>query len=103
MMPTFPTLPAFATAMQDPLLRGNPRDLYWWFFHRLDVVLFRPVKTVEFELELQMRHASALDALRALMETGYIERGARLERVWTYRLVHSNPERERALLTRRTA
>lgn len=86
-------LPAAVTAMQDRALRGHPRELYVWLYHRLDVVEYRPVKRLEIEIALGMAAITARRACAVLVETGYVAR-CRQDRVWAYRLVHSNPTRE---------
>ncbi|HXD23576.1 MAG TPA: hypothetical protein VN613_09480 [Gemmatimonadaceae bacterium] len=88
-----PVLPAAVTAMQDGALQGNPREVYMWFFHHLDVQQYRAVKLVEIEYALGMSEASASIAVRKLVDLGYIER-VRASSGSSYRLVHSNPARE---------
>jgi len=87
-----PVLPAAVTAMQDGALQGNPREVYTWFFHHLDVQQYRAVKLVEIEYALGMSEASASIAVRKLVDLGYIER-LRASSGSSYRLVHSNPGR----------
>lgn len=84
-------IPAFASAMQDRTLRGNPRDVYVWCHENLDPVDFRPVKHADIELALAMEDSSVADAIARLVERGYLARGSRDGRLWTYRLVYSRP------------
>jgi predicted transcriptional regulator len=84
-------IPAFATALQDPVLRGHARDVYIWLHEHLDVVQFRPVKHIEIEQDLQVNSMAVGRSIDRLIECGYIDRGAREGRVWTYRLFYSRP------------
>jgi hypothetical protein len=84
-------IPAFATALQDHALRGNPKDVYVWCHEHLDTVDFRAVKVIEVEQDLQMNRVTVTRALDRLVEYGYLKRGPRDGRIWTYRLVYSRP------------
>lgn len=93
---TASVIPAFVTAMQDPALRGNAREVYMWFHQNLDVVDFRPVKHSVIEMGLQMKDSSVADAISRLLSNGYIKRGDRDGQLWTYRLVYSVEMRKSA-------
>lgn len=82
-------IPAFVAAMQDRTLRGNARDVYLWCHEHLDIVQFRPVKHSVIESALQMKDSSIADALQVLIDRGYLDRGERCDRLWTYRLYYS--------------
>lgn len=86
-------IPAFATAMQDRTLRGAPREVYVWFHENLDVVDYRSVKHAILESELGMDDSTIAAAVARLVERGYVARGERDGRLWTYRLVYSVPQR----------
>ncbi len=83
--------PAFTSAMQDRALRGRTRDVYVWLNEQLDLVDFRAIKHSAIEADLQMRDSNVFRALDLLIERGYLKRGPRDGRLWTYRLVYSNP------------
>lgn len=82
-------IPAFVAAMQDRALRGNARDVYLWCNEHLDVVQYRSVKHSVIESALHMKDSSVADALQVLIDRGYIDRGERMDRLWTYRLFYS--------------
>lgn len=81
------------TAMQDPALRGAPREIYLWLHERLDVVEFRAVKVAEIETGLAMRKTTVREAVALLVHLTYVDRGTREGRIWTYRLFYSCPLR----------
>jgi hypothetical protein len=89
-------IPAFVTAMQDPALRGNAREVYVWFHEHLDVVDYRPVKHSVIEHGLAMKDSSVADAIGRLLANGYVKRGNRDGQLWTYRLVYSVEMRKSA-------
>lgn len=82
-------IPAFAAAMQDRALRGNPREVYVWFHEHLDVVEFRVVKHAVIERELGLRDSSIADAIARLVERGYVQRQGLDRRLSSYRLFYS--------------
>lgn len=84
-------IPAFASAMQDRALRGHPREVYVWLHEHLDVLDYRPVKHSAIEADLGMEDSSIADAITRLLGRGYIARGPRDGRIWTYRLIYSCP------------
>jgi hypothetical protein len=63
--------------------------VYLWCHEHLDVMEYRPVKHSVIEVALSMKDSSIADAIVLLIERGYIERGERSDRLWTYRLLHS--------------
>jgi predicted transcriptional regulator len=75
--------------MQDPALRGNPRELYVYFHERLDVLQYRAVKHSEIGSALRLEDSSVAKAIARLLDCGYIERGAKDGQVCTYRLIYS--------------
>lgn len=85
-------IPAFFTAMQDRELKGAPREVYVWCHEHLDVVRHRAVKHSAIESALSINDATVACAISRLLERGYLERGTRDGRLWTYRLVYSNPD-----------
>lgn len=82
-------IPAFATAMQDRALRGNPREVYLWCHEHLDLVEYRAVKLSAVEVELGLRHSSVADCMVRLVQHGYLARGESDGRLATYRLLYS--------------
>lgn len=84
-------IPAFHTAMRDPALRGHPREVYVWLHEQLDVVEYRAVKHLALAEALAMKKQRVFDALTLLQSAGYLVRGERIDRLWTYRLVYSRP------------
>ncbi len=82
-------IPAYGVAMKDLALRGNARDVYLWCYEHLDVVTYRAVKLSAIEVALRMDDSTVARALVLLVERGYLERGDRTDRLWTYRLYHS--------------
>lgn len=86
-------IPAFMTAMQDPELRGAPREVYLWLHERLDLVEYREVKAIGIQEDLRLHKGTVSDALELLVRLEYLSRGARNGRIWTYRLVYSTPSR----------
>ena len=84
-------IPASHTAIRDPALRGVPRDVYVWLMDRLDVFEFRPIKHEAIALDLRVKNPTIFKAITLLRTRGYIDRGARDGRLWTYRLAHSRP------------
>lgn len=84
-------IPAFVQALQDRDLRGHPRDVYIWCHEHLDTQDFRPVKHSVIESALQINSVSAGRAVRRLLDRGYLQRGDRAGRLWTYRLRYSRP------------
>jgi hypothetical protein len=82
-------IPAFHDARHDPALRGHPREVYFWLHDRLDVREFRALKVVEVQIAVGIHKQRASDALARLIACGYLERGAQVDRVWTYRLFYS--------------
>ena len=85
------TIPAFATAMQDRALRGHTREVYLWLNEHLDLLTYRPIKHSAIEADLRVEDSTVFRALQLLLERGYLDRGGREGRLWTYRLVYSNP------------
>lgn len=86
-------IPAFTTAMQDRALRGHPREVYIWLHQQLDVVEFRIVKHAAIVDALGLEDVSVKRAIDRLLACGYIARGEREGRLWTYRLIYSRPDR----------
>lgn len=84
-------IPAFTTAMQDRALRGQPREVYLWLNEELDVVAYRAVKHSAIQQALGIDDSRIFRALQLLIERGYLDRGERDGRLWTYRLIYSNP------------
>ena len=84
-------IPAFVSALQDRALRGAPRDVYIWLHERLDTVDYRPVKHSGIEAELRISSMAVARSFRQLLVRGYIARGPRAGKMWTYRLVYSRP------------
>lgn len=82
-------IPAFVSAMQDRLLRGNPREVYIWCHENLDVIEYRIVKHSVLETELGLRDSSIADAIARLVTRGYLDRGPRSGRLASYRLFYS--------------
>lgn len=85
----FPSPPAFDAAMDDEALRGSPLRVYLYLTRTLDFVSWRAKKLSEIEAGAHVHERSAAWALDRLRESGYIERGSKIDRVWTYRLVWS--------------
>lgn len=87
----FIVLPALVDAMQDPRLRGHAREIYaWLYFKRLNADTFTPVKLAAVEYAKRVNRRTAIDALRKLTRTGYIECRT-FGRGRSYRLVKANP------------
>lgn len=84
-------IPACVTALQDHAIRGNPKEVYLWCHEHLDLVDYRAVKIIEVEQDMQMNKLTIIRALDQLVAHGYIARGERIDRVWTYRLIYSRP------------
>jgi predicted DNA-binding transcriptional regulator len=85
-------IPAFFTAKEDVVLRGNPFLVYLWMHDHLDVVDYRAVKILEVVAALEMRETTARHAVRLLIERGYLDRRKTedySDRRWCYRLIYS--------------
>jgi hypothetical protein len=85
-------IPAFFTAKEDVLLRGNPFLVYLWMHDHLDVIDYRAVKILEVVAALEMRETTARHAVRLLIERGYLDRRKTedySDRRWCYRLIYS--------------
>jgi len=89
---SFPSPPSFDDAMDDESLKGSPLRVYLYLTRTLDFVSWRPKKLSEVEAGAHVHERHAAWALDRLRERGYIERGAKVDRVWTYRLVWSLDE-----------
>lgn len=81
--------PAFFAAMDDDRLRGTPLKVYLYLTKRLDFRQARAVKIAAVESDLAIRRTTAQHALDDLVVLGYLERGPKLDRVYTYSLVWS--------------
>jgi hypothetical protein len=92
MAPIVP-IPAYTQALQDRGLRGNARDVYLWLCDRLDICDYRPIKHTVAEVDLGMNRVSVARAIQRLLDDGYVARGAREGRLWTYRLTYSRPDK----------
>lgn len=86
-------IPAYVTAMQDRSLRGHARDVYLWMHEHLDVVEYRAIKHVIVERDLGMEDTAVARSIHRLVAAGYLSRGTREGKLWTYRLVYSCPTR----------
>jgi hypothetical protein len=91
-------IPAFIAALQDRTLRGAARDVYIWLHEHLDVVDYRPVKHSGIETDLRISSVAIARSFRQLIRDGYIARGPKAGKIWTYRLVYSRPIRPITLL-----
>lgn len=78
-------------AAADPAVSGAAAKAYLWLGETLDAEEFRAVKVRSLALTLRFELQTTARALRRLVSAGYIERGAKVARTWTYRL--SFPER----------
>ena len=82
-------IPAFMSAMQDPTLRGHPREVYIWLHENLDIREFREVKQSVIETDLGLRDSTVYRALTRLVERGYLDPGPIQGRIRSYRLFYS--------------
>lgn len=82
-------IPAFVQAMQDPATRGHARELYVWLHQRLDVVDFRSVKHSVIDQDLRIGGVAIKRAMDRLVSLGYVARGRRDGRLFSYRLTYS--------------
>lgn len=84
-------------ARDDRRLHHAAYRVYMWCVDRLDVVEFRELKVIEVALGVGVKPQTAIRALKALCDFGYMEREAK--RVygspWRYRLFAS-PRQSRA-------
>ena len=84
-------IPAFFSALQDHSIRGHAREVYVWLHEHLDVVQYRPVKHSAVEQALSIEHVAVKRSIDRLVDAGYLDRGPRDGRLWTYRLFYSKP------------
>lgn len=99
-MPAPQMFPAFFNAMDDMELRGAPFHVYLYLAKRLELMHFREVKLTEVAHEARVNERTAAWAIDRLRESGYIERGEKMNRVWTYRLIWSLEPKAAAPLQR---
>lgn len=69
--------PAFEEGLDDPEIRGAPKELYAALRKRLDFLQFRPLKIWPIAQELKMNKSVAGRAMKRLVEHGYIDEGPR--------------------------
>lgn len=85
-------LPAVGCLLRDRRTRGAPREAYLFLLPDLDLVRYTPVKTLLVQHGLSCNRRAACDALRKLVDLGYLEKGEPDETgVNTYRLVWACP------------
>lgn len=78
-------------AGNDPIMtrRGTVASLYLHLTTKLDFVDYRRVRAEDVARTLAVHKTTVRQALKILSDFGYIERGARLMDVFTYRLVYA--------------
>jgi DNA-binding MarR family transcriptional regulator len=83
------SFPALLDAADDPLLvqKGSVAALYLYLLKRLDFVQYRRQWGSRIAEELHVKPKTVSQALRLLIEGGYVERGPKVMDVYTYRLV----------------
>lgn len=81
------TPPAVSDALVDPALAGPTREVFLCCLHHLDVARHRALKVEGIAVSLTLRRATVIRALGRLVELGYLDRGARVGALWSYRLV----------------
>lgn len=84
-------IPAFFSALQDREIRGHAREIYVWLNEHLDIVQYRPIKHSVIEQALAIEPTAVKRAIDRLVSAGYLDRGPRDGRIWTYRLFYSRP------------
>lgn len=77
--------PRLKAAAADRRLRGAPLSVLLHEWDELDDECFTPKKALRIAHELHMKEVTAGWALRHLVETGYLERGAGDDRPRVYR------------------
>ncbi len=86
-------IPAFTSAIQDRALRGHAREVYFWCHEHLDVIEYRSVKHALVAADMEMKDLAVFRSIELLLKRGYLDRGPKEGRCWTYRLVYSRPLR----------
>jgi hypothetical protein len=84
-------------ARDDRRLHHAAYRVYMWCIDRLDTVEFRELKVIEVALGVGVKPGTAIRALKALCDFGYMEREAKRGKgtAWRYRLFAS-PRQQRA-------
>lgn len=73
-------------AAADRRIRGAAVVVYFHLAEHLDDEIFTAKKTKVVARELHLEPPTAARALRRLVAEGYLERGQKIDRVWSYRL-----------------
>lgn len=73
-------------AAADRRIRGAPFLLLMHLSDELDDDAYKAKKTKVVARELHLELPTVARALRRLVAAGYLERGAKIDRVWSYRL-----------------
>ena len=68
---------SLSTAKSDPRLRGAALAAYVFALEYLDTVEFRPLKVEVLASAIRCKKMTAVDALRRLVDAGYLARGLR--------------------------
>lgn len=68
-------IPALQCLLEDRRTIGAPRDVYMVLVSRLDLYEFTPVKLQEVFIRLAISKRTAIRALQALVELGYLQKG----------------------------
>lgn len=83
------TPPSVQEALRDRALAGPAREVYLFCLAHLDTARHRALKVEAVAVACTLRRGTVGAALDRLVGLGYLDRGARVGALWSYRIVWS--------------